>query len=79
MNQKVLEMNDQLAALTTSGRALCDVVLGTGRGNAQLALHLDNACLQVDPLIFEGARCGAHATLTLVGSHYGGVNFDAVG
>jgi hypothetical protein len=54
-------------------------MLGTGRGNAQLALHLDNAFLQVDPLIFEGAHCGAHATLTSVGSHYGGVNFDAVG
>ena len=44
-NQKVLEMSDQLAALTILGRVLCDVVLGAGRGNAQLALHLDEARL----------------------------------
>ena len=34
VNQKMLEMDNQLAAQTTSGRALCDVVLGAGRGNA---------------------------------------------
>ena len=28
MNQKMLEMDNQLAALTTAGRALCDVMLG---------------------------------------------------
>ena len=33
-NQKMLEMDNQLAALTTSGRALYDVVLGASRGNA---------------------------------------------
>ena len=44
-NQRVLEMDDQLAALTASGWALCDVVLGAGRGNAQPALRLDEALL----------------------------------
>jgi len=33
----------------------------------------------VDPLIFEGVRCGVHAALTSVGSHYGGVDFDPIG
>ena len=33
-NQKALEMGDQLAMLTASGRALCDVMLGTGRGDS---------------------------------------------
>ena len=28
-NQKVLEMGDQLAALTVFGQALCDIMLGT--------------------------------------------------
>ena len=68
-----------LAALTTSGRVLCDIELGAGRGNAQLVLRLDEARLQVDPLISEGIHCDIHAALTLVGSHYGGINFDAVG
>ena len=63
-------MGDQLAALTDLGQALCDVVLGAS---------LDEAHLQVDPLIAKGVHCGLHATLTLVSSHYGGVNFDAVG
>ena len=40
--------------------------------------RLDKACLQVDLLISEGVRYGAHATLTSIGSHYGGVNFDAI-
>ena len=34
VNQKMLEMDNQLAVLTTSGWALCDVMLSTGRGNA---------------------------------------------
>ena len=42
-------------------------------------LRLDEARLQVDPLISEGIHCDIHAALTLVGSHYGGINFDAVG
>ena len=33
-NQKALEMGDQLAMLTASGRALCNVMLGTGRGDS---------------------------------------------
>ena len=75
----MLEMDNQLAALTTSGWALYDVVLRAGRGNAQLVLRLDEARLQVDPLISEGIRCDIHAALTLVGSHYGSIDFDAVG
>jgi hypothetical protein len=31
-SQKVLEMDTQLAELTSSGRALCDIVLGAGQG-----------------------------------------------
>lgn len=78
VNQKALEMGDQLAMLTAFGRALCNVMLGTGRGDSQLALHLDKAYLQVDPLIFKGVHCSIHAALMLVSSHYGGINFDAI-
>ena len=42
-------------------------------------LCLDEARLQVDPLISYRIRCDIHAALTLVGSHYNGINFDAVG
>ena len=79
MNQKVLEMDNQLAVLTASRWILCDVVLGTGQGSAQLASHLDEARLQVDSLISEGVRQGAHTALMSVGLHYGGVDFEAVG
>ena len=68
-----------MAALTASSWALCDVVLGAGRGSAQLAHHLDEARFQVDSLISKGVRYGAHAALMSVGLHYDGVNFDAVG
>ena len=60
MNQKMLEMDYQLAALTTSEQALYDIMLGVGRGNAQLVLHLDEARLQVDPMISEGIHCDVH-------------------
>ena len=33
----------------------------------------------MDSLISEGVRCGIHAALMSVGSHYGGVDFDAFG
>jgi hypothetical protein len=33
----------------------------------------------VDSLVSEGVCCGAHAALTSVGSHYGGIDFDVVG
>ena len=75
MSQRMLGMDNQLAALTASGRALCDVVLGVGRGNAQLVLHLDKVRLQVGPLISEGIHYGVLAALTSVGSHYDGVDF----
>ena len=79
VNQKMLELDNQLAALTTSRQALYDIVLGADRGNAKLVLHLDEARLQVDPLISKGIRYSVHAALTLVGSHYGGIDFDVVG
>ena len=66
-------------ALTATGWAFCDVVLGANRGSTQLVPHLGEACFQVDSLIFEGVHCGAHAALTSIGSHYGDVDFDAVG
>ena len=47
MNQKVLEMGDQLVALTVFAWALCDVVLDAGPWIAQWALHLDKARLPV--------------------------------
>ena len=78
-NQKMLEMDNQLAALSTSGQALYDVVLGADRRNAQLVLRLDEARLQVDPLIFERIHGGIRAALTSVGLHYNGIDFDAVG
>ena len=72
-------MDTLLVALTSSGRALCDVVLGAGRGNAQLVPHLDEAHHHMDSLISKGVRCGAHAALTSVGSHFGNIDFDAIG
>lgn len=54
-------------------------MLGGGRGSAQLSLHLDEACLHVDSLISKGVRHGAHAALVLIGSHYGGVDFEVIG
>ena len=50
-NQKVLEMDNQLAALTTFGWILCNIMLDVGQGSAQLASCLDEAYLQVDSLI----------------------------
>ena len=72
-------MDNQLAALTASGWALCDVVLDIGQGDGQLALCLNEAHLLVDPLIAEGIHYGKHVALMSVGSHYGGIDFDAVG
>jgi len=57
VNQKVLEIGDLLVALIASGQALYDVMLGAGQGDAELVLRLDEALLQVDPLISEGVRC----------------------
>ena len=71
-------MSDQLAALTVSGRVLCDVLLGANRGNIQLVLCLDEAHLRVDPLIIKGVHCGIHTALTSIGSHHGGIDFDVV-
>jgi hypothetical protein len=75
----MLEVDNQLAALTASSRALCDIVLGASQGSAQLAHRLDDARFQVDSLISEGVHCGAHAALMSIGLHYGGIDFDAVG
>jgi len=44
-----------------------------------LALRLDEARLQVGPLISEGIHYGVLAALTSVGSHYDGIDFEAVG
>ena len=71
-------MSDQLAMLTISGRVLCDVVLDAGRGNTQLALCLDEACLYVHSLISKGVHRGTHIALMSVNSHYSGVNFEVV-
>ena len=72
-------MDNQLAALTASRRALCEVVLSTGQGSAQLSLRLDEARLHVDSLIFEGLHRGALPALTSVGLHYNGVDFEVTG
>ena len=42
-------------------------------------LCLDEACLQVDPLISNRIHYDVHVALTSVGLHYNGVNFDVVG
>jgi hypothetical protein len=54
--------------LTASAWALCNTMLGVDRGNAQLALCLDEARLQVCPLSSEGIHYGVHAALMSVGS-----------
>jgi hypothetical protein len=51
-------------------------MLDIGLGNALLVPCLDEARLHMDSLISEGDR--HHATLMLVGSHYGGIDFDVV-
>lgn len=79
VDQRVQEKAAQLVTLTISGRALYDVVLSTDWGDTQLALCLDEACHQVDPLISKGVHCCVHVALTLVRLHYDDVNFDAVG
>lgn len=56
-NQKVLEIGDQLVALIASGQALYDIMLSASQGDAELVLRLDEALLQVDPLILEGVHC----------------------
>ena len=75
----MLEMGDRLAALIASGRALCDIMHGTNRGNTQLVPCLDEARFQVDSLISEGVRCGTLIALTSISSHCGGIDFDAIG
>ena len=54
-------------------------MLGADRGSAQLSLHLNEARLHVNSMISKGARRGAHVALVLVGSHYGGVDFEIIG
>jgi hypothetical protein len=54
-------------------------MLSAGRGSAQVVPRLHEARLQVDSLIFEGVHQGVLVTLMSVGSHYGGVDFDAIG
>ena len=79
MNQRMLEMDNQLAMLTASGWALCEVMLDAGRGSAQLPLCLDEARLHVDSLISKGFHHGTLATLMSVGSHYNGIDFEVIG
>ena len=62
--QRTLEMENQLAALTASEWALCEVVLNAGRGSSQQLLHLDEARLHVDSLNFEGFHHGTLVALT---------------
>ena len=42
-------------------------------------LRLDEARHLVDRLVFEGVRSGVLAALTSVGSHYEGIDYDAMG
>lgn len=70
-------MAADLAALTIPAQAVCDVMLGAGRADSQLALCLDEARHRC--LISEGIHSGVLAALTSIGSHYNGVDFDAVG
>ena len=72
-------MDTRLAELTSSGQALYDVTLGAGQGSAQLTPRLDEARLHMDSLISKGVCHGALTALTLVCSHYGRIDFDAVG
>ena len=58
---------------------MCDVMLGADQGSAQLALHLDEARHWVDPLVSTGVRSGVLMALMTVGSHYEGIDYDAMG
>ena len=54
-------------------------MLGTGQGSSQLVLRLDEARHLVDLLVSEEDHSGMLAALTSVGSHYDGMDFDAMG
>lgn len=69
----------ELVALNSSGQALCDAVLGAGRGSARLMLCHDKAHRQLDSLVFARVRSGVLMALTSVGSLYGSMDFNAVG
>ena len=79
MEQRAQEATTELMALTNSGQAMCDVMLGASQGSTQLALCLDEAHKQVDPLVSAGVGSSVLAALTSVGSHYEGVDYDAMG
>ena len=73
------EVAAKLVALNSLRQALCDAVLGAGWGSARLTLHHDEARHQLDSLISAGVQSGVLAALTSVGSHYEGVDYNAVG
>ena len=77
--QRAQEVTTELMVLTSSGQAMCDVVLGASQGCAQLALRLDEARYRVDPLVSTGVRSGVLMALMTVGSHYEGIDYDAMG
>ena len=54
-------------------------MLDVGRESAQLASHLDEARRQVDPLMSARVQSGMLASLTSIGSHYDGMDYDAMG
>ena len=66
--QRAQEATTELMALTNSGQAMCDVMLGASQGSTQLALCLDEAHHQVDPLVSAGVGSSVLAALTSVGS-----------
>lgn len=79
VEQRAQEVTTELAALTNSRWAMCDVILGAGQGSTQLALRLDEPRHQVDVLISEGVHSSVLIALTSVGSHCDNVDYDAVG
>lgn len=77
--QRAQEATTELMALTSSRQAMYDVMVGASRGSTQLAPRLDEARYRVDLLVSAGVRSSVLTALTLVGSHYDGVDYDAVG
>jgi hypothetical protein len=80
VEQRAQEVVAELVALTTSKRAMCDVMLGIDGADTQLVLHIDEARLRADLLLIsEGICSGVHTALTSIFSHYGGIDYDALG
>lgn len=80
VEQRAQEVAAELAALITSRWAMCDVMLSIDRADTQLVLRIDETRLWADLLLIsKGIHSGVLAALTSICSHYGGIDYNALG